>query len=262
MVNADSLELKKFGLEAGLTNYAAAYATGLLAARRLLDTIKLADTYKGIENADGEMFDVHAKGLVKQGQKKPFKAFLDVGLIRTTTGNRVFGAMKGAVDGGIYIPHNTKRFPGYHIEKKEAQQSKRGKAIVEKGKLGANFNAKEHRDHIFGLHVQNYLDLLKKEKKEKVQTQFSNWIKCMDKNKVQNLEALYKKVHQDIRKNPKHVKPERKNAPQRKIISKPQDKGVVSQDSKGKKWIRNIKTTKDEKKARAVAKIQKALSKK
>jgi len=33
---AESTELKRFGLEAGLTNYAAAYATGLLVARRLL----------------------------------------------------------------------------------------------------------------------------------------------------------------------------------------------------------------------------------
>ena len=37
---------------------------------------------------------------------------MDLGLVATTTGNRVFGAMKGAVDGGLNIPHNTKRFPG------------------------------------------------------------------------------------------------------------------------------------------------------
>merc|ERR1712228_224504 len=51
--------------------------------------------------------------------RRPFKAYLDVGLVRTTTGNRVFGAMKGACDGGLYIPHNEKRFPGHRIEKKE-----------------------------------------------------------------------------------------------------------------------------------------------
>jgi len=33
---ATSSELKKFGLTAGLTNYASSYATGLLIARRLL----------------------------------------------------------------------------------------------------------------------------------------------------------------------------------------------------------------------------------
>lgn len=34
-----------------------------------------------------------------------FKCYLDTGLMRTTTGARVFGAMKGAVDGGLDIPH-------------------------------------------------------------------------------------------------------------------------------------------------------------
>jgi large subunit ribosomal protein L5e len=86
-----------------------------LVARRLLAEIGLADTYKGVENVDGELFDVYEKNLVKE--KRPFKAFLDVGLVRTTTGNRVFGALKGAVDGGLYIPHNNKRFPGFHVEK-------------------------------------------------------------------------------------------------------------------------------------------------
>jgi large subunit ribosomal protein L5e len=33
---AESDELKRFGLTAGLTNYSAAYSTGLLLARRLL----------------------------------------------------------------------------------------------------------------------------------------------------------------------------------------------------------------------------------
>ena len=34
-----------------------------------------------------------------------FRCYLDVGLMRTTTGARVFGAMKGTVDGGLNIPH-------------------------------------------------------------------------------------------------------------------------------------------------------------
>jgi len=96
-----------------LTNYAASYCTGLLVARRLLNNLKLNDKFKGVENADGEFFDIMAKEV----EQRPFKAYLDVGLVRTTTGNRVFGAMKGAVDGGIYVPHNNKRFPGHHLEK-------------------------------------------------------------------------------------------------------------------------------------------------
>lgn len=32
--------------------------------------------------------------------------------------NRVFGCMKGASDGGLDIPHNEKRFPGYDRDTK------------------------------------------------------------------------------------------------------------------------------------------------
>lgn len=39
-------ELPHFGLKQGLTNYAAAYCTGLLLARRVLTKFGLADTYK------------------------------------------------------------------------------------------------------------------------------------------------------------------------------------------------------------------------
>ena len=49
----------------------------------------------------GEEYNVEAMG----GGPRPFRCFLDVGLTRTTTGNRVFAVMKGAVDGGLDIPH-------------------------------------------------------------------------------------------------------------------------------------------------------------
>ncbi|RYY86750.1 hypothetical protein EON63_05255, partial [archaeon] len=48
--------------------------------------------------------------------KRPFRALLDVGIKNTTTGAKVFGAMKGAADGGLDIPHSNKRFPGYTRE--------------------------------------------------------------------------------------------------------------------------------------------------
>lgn len=44
------------------------------------------------------LFGVQATGEdynVEEGEgKRPFRALLDVGLVRTTTGNRVFGALK------------------------------------------------------------------------------------------------------------------------------------------------------------------------
>lgn len=203
LCQADSFELKRFGVECGLTNYASAYATGLLCARRLLTDLGMADIYKGVENVDGDYYDIYDPKELKD--RRPFKAVLDVGLVRTTIGNRVFGALKGAIDGGLHIPHNTKRFPGYHIEKQAAATGKRGK-VVERGKKVGNFTAKEHRDHIFGLHVQSYMDLLKKEKNDRYKKQFKAWDALLAKLKVNNLEALYKKLHADIRKAPKRVK--------------------------------------------------------
>ena len=46
---AYSAELPKYGMKAGLTNYAATYATGLLCARRLLTKYGLAETCIGMD---------------------------------------------------------------------------------------------------------------------------------------------------------------------------------------------------------------------
>lgn len=86
-----------------------------------------------------------------------FRCFLDVGLARTTTGARIFGAMKGAVDGGLNIPHSVKRFPGYSAESK-------------------SFNAEVHRAHIFGQHVADYMRSLEEEDNEAFKRQFSRYI--------------------------------------------------------------------------------------
>ncbi len=67
---------------------------------QILTKYGLADKYEGQTEITGEDYNV------EEGDgPRPFRAFLDIGLTRTTTGNRVFAAMKGAVDGGIDIPH-------------------------------------------------------------------------------------------------------------------------------------------------------------
>jgi ribosomal protein L18 len=112
--SAYSSELPKYGIKHGLKNWAAAYATGLLVARRALTKIGLADKYDGVKEPDGS----HTMTEEIQDAGRPFKVFLDVGLRKTSTGSRVFGAMKGASDGGLYIPHSENRFPGYDSESK------------------------------------------------------------------------------------------------------------------------------------------------
>jgi large subunit ribosomal protein L5e len=259
LCQALSPELKKFGLSAGLTNYASAYATGLLCARRLLKQLDMEGDFKGIEAPTGELYDVYKVGY----ERRPFKANLDVGLVRTTTGNRVFGAMKGAVDGGLYIPHNTKRFPGSHVKKAAIVTSKRGKANkdveVDDGEK-MTFSAEEHRNHIFGIHVQGYMDHLIKTDKPKYAKQFSKWEKCLKDAKTKTVEALYKKVHSEIRKNPAFDKKKRAKAGVRKEVSK-KDGIHVIQNSKGKKWMRRFHLTNEERKARVQAKIVAAMNK-
>uniref|UniRef100_A0AAQ4REG5 Ribosomal protein L5 n=1 Tax=Gasterosteus aculeatus aculeatus TaxID=481459 RepID=A0AAQ4REG5_GASAC len=98
---AYSHELPKYGISVGLTNYAAAYTTGLLVARRLLHKFGLDKVYEGQVEVTGDEFNVESV----DGQPGAFTCYLDAGLARTTTGNKVFGALKGAVDGGLSIPH-------------------------------------------------------------------------------------------------------------------------------------------------------------
>merc|ERR1712179_877731 len=55
LTQASSKELPRYGLSCGLKNYAAAYCTGLLVARRLLQKLGLDDIYEGNTDVDGEI---------------------------------------------------------------------------------------------------------------------------------------------------------------------------------------------------------------
>jgi len=178
---AYSHELPKYGLKVGLKNYAAHYCTGLLLARRVLKKFKMDELYKGQEEADGDDYCVEP---VDDGPK-PFRCFLDVGLTRTTTGNKVFGALKGALDGGLDIPHNNKRFPGYDTDAK-------------------SFDAETHCGYIFGANIKEYMESLKEEDDETYAKQFSRYIK--EGIEPENLEDLYSGVHEKIRADPGHTK--------------------------------------------------------
>lgn len=175
--SAYSHELPKFGVKVGLTNYAAAYCTGLLLARRVLKKVKLDEAYEGNTDINGEEYNVEEND---EGPR-PFRAYLDTGLARTSTGAKLFGALKGAVDGGLQIPHSTRRFPGYDEEGKE-------------------LSADVHRGYIFGKHVSDYMEYLQEEDPDAYKRQFSQFVK----NRVEPdaLEDMYKSAHAAIRANP------------------------------------------------------------
>jgi len=177
IASAYSHELARYGVNVGLTNYAAAYCTGLLLARRI--NTKFSLPYEGNSEVNGEDFNVEPE---EEG-KAPFKALLDVGLQRTTTGARVFGALKGACDGGLFIPHGDKRFPGTQTEGKEVKP-----------------NAEVHRKYIFGGHVAEYMNKLKESDPEAYNKQFSRFIK--EGVSGDDLEKMYTDAHAAIRADP------------------------------------------------------------
>ncbi|KAJ6120702.1 60S ribosomal protein L5 [Penicillium sp. IBT 18751x] len=180
LCSAYAHELKAYGITQGLTNWAAAYATGLLLARRTLSKLGLAEQFQGVEEATGEYTLTEAVE-TDDGERRPFKAFLDVGLVRTSTGNRVFAAMKGASDGGIFIPHSERRFPGYDIESEE-------------------LDADTLRNYIVGGHVTEYMETLADEDEERYKSQFCKYIE--EEIDAGDLEELYTEAHKAIREDP------------------------------------------------------------
>jgi len=169
-------ELVRYGVKTGMTNYAAAYCTGLLLARRVNAKYKL--DYEGNTEIKGEDYNVEAN---PEGAA-PFHAVLDVGLQRTTTGARIFGALKGATDGGLEIPHNDRRFPG---------TKKEGKDVTP--------NAELHRKYIFGGHVADYMRSLA-DNDEAFKRQFRRYHEAGVG--PDDIEGLYTAAHAAIRKDP------------------------------------------------------------
>ena len=80
--SADSTELANYGWEAPTSNLPAAYLTGFLLGRRAAAA--------GVD-----------------------EAVLDIGLNSASPGAKVFAVQEGAIDGGLYTPHNESVFPDW-----------------------------------------------------------------------------------------------------------------------------------------------------
>ena len=80
IVSAHSKELEKLGWKASGKNTSAAYLTGFLCGKKALK--------EGIDEVT-----------------------LDIGLKSSIRGSKVFAVLKGAVDAGLYIPHNEAILP-------------------------------------------------------------------------------------------------------------------------------------------------------
>merc|ERR1712134_89062 len=175
-------ELKRYGLEVGLTNYSAAYCVGLLCARRLLKKYNLDDKFEGTPEVTAEFEDAFVHGNDEDGPSA-FHALLDVGLKRTTIGSKIFAAMKGAFDGGLEIPHNEKKFYGYDADEKE-------------------YDAEANRERILGGHVATYMNSLEEEEPGEFAEKFKKYIDAGIT--ADNMEDKYLEVHKAIRADPSH----------------------------------------------------------
>ncbi|OJK04809.1 hypothetical protein ASPACDRAFT_49182 [Aspergillus aculeatus ATCC 16872] len=219
---AYSHELKRYGITNGLTNWAAAYATGLLVGRRALKKLNLDETFTGVEEADGE-YTLTEAAETDDGERRPFKVVLDVGLARTSTGARVFGAMKGCSDAGVLVPHSESRFPGFDIESEE-------------------LDAETLRNYIFGGHVAEYMEGLADDDEERFRGQFHKYTEAGIE--AGDIEDLYTEAHKAIREDP---------------FKKDEDADSKKTKEEWKaesKKFRKVRLTHDERKARVEQKIR------
>jgi len=228
IASAYAHELPRYGIKLGLTNYAAAYATGLLLARRINSKFNLE--YEGNTEVNGEDYNVE-----EEGEKRPFKALLDVGLARTTSGARVFGVLKGSTDGGINVPHNDHRFPG---SKREGGEWQTDPAV--------------HRKYIFGGHVGEFMKHLQENDEEKYNRHFKRFIDAGVG--ADDLEALYTEAHKKIRADPNKAR-DAKELGYFGVRTKPKGKEVPEK----KKFNRKPKLSSAQKKGRTKQKVLAAL---
>lgn len=184
---ADSTELKNYGINFGLKNHFAAYATGLLCARRALasnglDKIYMPNTEIGEYVVTEDVDEEH----------KAYRVFLDIGLARASKGANAFIAMKGASDAGLQIPHSESKFFGYDKD--------------------SGLDANELRDRIFMKNNIEYMISLRDSDEEAYKRQFGGYIALGIKPEEihSKLEKCLSEIIQNPMKNKTQKKAEKK----------------------------------------------------
>jgi len=232
--SASSHELTNFGIPIGHKNYAGAYATGLLVARRTLKKFGLDEKFKGKEEIDGAEYHIEEE----ENEQRPFKVILDVGLRRTCVGHRMWGALKGAVDGGLHVPHSAKNFPGFSKAEEKGGEPK--------------YDAEAHKARIFGEHVKEYMEMLQEEDPTKYEAHFSKFI--ANGITAEKMEEMYTEAHEKIREDPDC------EAAEKKDISYTR-KGNTVTGSDGTEYVRKVKLTLKQRRLKVAAKIAAAQAK-
>jgi len=116
----NSRELRAYKYTFGLKNYSACYLTGLLLGKRAMRESKLHKIYPGNQENVGI---THLVQLLPN-QPASLRCILDIGLLRPTSGAKVFAVLKGITDAGVNCPFSPRRFYGYDEKKKQLNSSK------------------------------------------------------------------------------------------------------------------------------------------
>lgn len=188
IATASSNELKALGWKAASGNIPAAYLTGLLAGLRARSS--------GVESA-----------------------ILDIGLHPPVNGSKIYAALKGALDAGLDVPHDTEVLP--------EEDRIKGAHIVEAYK---HFKDSGNGSHMFSELEQN------KVKISTIPKQFEDVKKtllAMTESDLKKKGLSTPKEAKTAKKKPKRPKPERK-AP-RVTPTKPKPKKLIARGKKGKK---------------------------
>merc|ERR1712045_235567 len=126
---------------------------------------------------------------------RPFRCFLDIGLQRASTGAHIFGVLKGAVDGGLSVPHNEKRFPGYDNDAKE-------------------YDAEFHKSMIMGNHVSEYMEHLLEQDEDRYKEQFARYLAADVEG--DDIKDMIEATRAAIRANPDRKTKAKKNVEKKK----------------------------------------------
>merc|ERR1719378_107234 len=107
----------------------------------------------------------------------------------------MWGALKGAADGGLHVPHSAKNFPGF-------------KPAEEKG-ADPEYDAEAHKEKIFGSHVKEYMEMLQEEDPTKYEAHFAKFIE--NSIDADGMEDMYTEAHKKIRESPEGEGKEKKS---------------------------------------------------
>lgn len=167
-----SSDVVALGLCIGLTNYSIAYALGVMSGRVCLKKIGLLQ-----KSWRPKIFSTHLICSYNSQKTSYFSAVFDVGLLRTSTGSRIFASIKGLNDTGVLIPHSHKRFVGYDIVTR---------------RLRKHINM----DYILSGHVSRYMEYLWAGDHGSFLSVFSKYVES--NIKPRNLSSYWTRIHDKI----------------------------------------------------------------